>query len=152
MKKFTSIALKAGFFCTHPWKMYWVTSLICSVLYISGRMSNLHFRDELPISSTLCYPCVQKNMIKITSLHPQNVISLSLFRQHHPLDTVWNARLCLFSQVLKHRLGICSFPHSFHTLRQPEQKPLSQKTVISSRRYLRKGENGGRGLRIPVQP
>jgi len=104
-------------------------------------MSNVHFIDVLSILSTLHYPCVQNNMIKTTHLHLQNAISPTLFRQNHPSTryTIWNVKLCFVSQVLKHRLRIWSFSYTLLTPCQPQQKPLFQKTVKSSRHHFEEG-------------
>lgn len=88
----------------------WVIYLICSTLSMCSKQYDQNYK----------FTSSEHDVTKFIEAPPST--------RH----TIQNANLCLLSQVLKHRLRIWSFPHSFHTLHQPEQKPLSQKTVISS--------------------
>lgn len=115
--------------------IHWVT---CLAFYVSDCMSNLRFIDELSLLATLHYPCVQTNMISITSLHSQNMISLSLIIQHHPLDTQCRMPIMFAFSGSRTQIEDLIFPSVFsHST--PAWAETSQKPVSSSRHYSKEG-------------
>lgn len=122
MKKLSSISLKAVFFCTHPGR--------CTAKF--QLFGILHLGQYLKSASHRWFICLIYSTLPIHP-HPQNVTSLSLFRQHHALDTQYGMpNYVSFLRSYNTGWGFDLFITLF-TLHQPEQK--TQVTTISGRHY-----------------